>query len=143
MECTEEVFLAKIIHGDGAKVIKVGEYIILCSVSRRHFHRVKLGGTYGIKQFRAIINPPQLNTCRRIKIVLESKVGGLIEIFEISLANLFLLRNLRVFQTSFFEGLWFIMVGLMNHERLRWARTAAMSSGCSKTQGVHSWFDAA
>ncbi|KAK9109899.1 hypothetical protein Sjap_017959 [Stephania japonica] len=25
MECTEEVFLAKIIHGDGAKVIKVGE----------------------------------------------------------------------------------------------------------------------
>ncbi|KAK9090933.1 hypothetical protein Sjap_024110 [Stephania japonica] len=25
MECTEEVFLAKIIHGDGVKVIKVGE----------------------------------------------------------------------------------------------------------------------
>ncbi|KAK9109916.1 hypothetical protein Sjap_017976 [Stephania japonica] len=25
MECTEEVFLAKIIHGDGAKVIKIGE----------------------------------------------------------------------------------------------------------------------
>ncbi|KAK9109909.1 hypothetical protein Sjap_017969 [Stephania japonica] len=25
MECTEEVFLAKIIHGDGTKVIKVGE----------------------------------------------------------------------------------------------------------------------
>ncbi|KAK9090925.1 hypothetical protein Sjap_024102 [Stephania japonica] len=25
MECTEEVFLAKIIHGDGAIVIKVGE----------------------------------------------------------------------------------------------------------------------
>ncbi|KAK9109894.1 hypothetical protein Sjap_017954 [Stephania japonica] len=28
MECTEEVFLAKIIHGDGAKVIKVGEVFI-------------------------------------------------------------------------------------------------------------------
>ncbi|KAK9109872.1 hypothetical protein Sjap_017932 [Stephania japonica] len=27
MECTEEVFLAKIIHGDGAKVIKVGEVL--------------------------------------------------------------------------------------------------------------------
>ncbi|KAK9109890.1 hypothetical protein Sjap_017950 [Stephania japonica] len=29
------------------------------SLKPRHFHRVKLGGTYGIKQFRAIINPPQ------------------------------------------------------------------------------------
>ena len=33
MECMEEGYLAKIIHGDGAKEIKVGEVLILLSVS--------------------------------------------------------------------------------------------------------------
>lgn len=31
MECMEEGYLAKIIHGDGSKEIKVGEVIIFCS----------------------------------------------------------------------------------------------------------------
>ncbi|KAK9109913.1 hypothetical protein Sjap_017973 [Stephania japonica] len=38
MECTEEVFLAKIIHGDGAKVIKVGEDIEHKEVERKEFN---------------------------------------------------------------------------------------------------------
>ncbi|KAK9109917.1 hypothetical protein Sjap_017977 [Stephania japonica] len=76
MECTEEVFLAKIIHGDGAKVIKVGEDIehkeverkefnTLYSVSISHhihtfqklqFHKVK-----GIVQLRFIMVSRQVN----------------------------------------------------------------------------------
>ncbi|KAK9109853.1 hypothetical protein Sjap_017913 [Stephania japonica] len=38
MECAEEVFLAKIIHGDGAKVIKVGEDIEHKEVERKEFN---------------------------------------------------------------------------------------------------------
>ncbi|KAK9109910.1 hypothetical protein Sjap_017970 [Stephania japonica] len=39
MECTEEVFLAKIIHGDGAKVIKVGEVAKPTQFTTRSFRR--------------------------------------------------------------------------------------------------------